>query len=347
MQGARIMVVEDEVVVAMELEKRLGSLGYTVTGIIGTGEEAVERAGEVQPDFVLMDIKLAGRMDGIEAAEKIRKRYDIPVVFLTAHTDEKTLQRAKVSEPFGYLVKPFSEAELRTTIEIALHKHQQDKKDRQTSHWFLTVLNVLSGAVIVTDEDGTVKQMNPLAESLTGWQADEAVGRDLSEIYILTDLKTQAGLANVLSFSKDKGAASPVSDHVLISRQGTHITITHSVVPLVDSKGRSSVVAVCFQEAPEGRTHLHDWFSHAANLYLAARMCHSEGQYLEAETFYKRALSIVEKTLGSDHPKLAAWLDDLAEVFRNLGKINEAKMLDLRAARIRASHSSEQGQRSS
>jgi PAS domain S-box-containing protein len=344
MQGARIMVVEDEVVVAMELEKRLGSLGYTVTGIIGTGEEAVERAGQVDPDFVLMDIKLAGRMDGIEAAEKIRERYDIPVVFLTAHTDEKTLQRAKLSEPFGYLVKPFSETELRTTIEVAIHKHQQDKKNKQTSHWFLTVLNVLSGAVIVTDEDGTVKQMNPLAESLTGWQAYEAVGRDLSEIYILTNLKT--ALANVSSFSRDSVAASPVSDHVLISRQGTQIPVTHSVVPLVDSKGRSSVVAVCFQEAPEGQTHPPDWFSHAANLYLAARMCHAEGQYLEAETFYKRALSIVEKTLGSDHPKLAAWLDDLAAVFRSLGKIDEAKMLDLRAARIRASHSAQQGQKS-
>ena len=341
MEGARIMVVEDEVVVAMELNKRLRSLGYTVTGIIGTGEDAVEKAGQEEPDFVLMDIKLAGRMDGIQAAEKIRELYDVPVVFLTAHTDEKTLQRAKLSQPFGYLVKPFSEAELRTTIEVAIHKHQQDKKDRQTSHWFLTLVNVLSGAIIVTDEEGEVKHMNSLAESLTGWRVQEAVGKDLSEIYVLTDLKSRGHPANVFPFTQARGNPGPISEHVLISRQGTQIPITHSVVPLVDSKGRSSVVAVCFQEAPEDLSYPHDWFSHAANLYLAARMCHSEGQYLEAETFYERALSIVEKTLGSDHPKLAAWLEDLASVFRRLGKNNEAKMLDFRAARIRASHSSE------
>ena len=194
-----------------------------------------------------------------------------------------------------------------------------------------------------------MKQMNPLAESLTGWPAQESIGRDLSEIYVLTDLKSLSKAANVVPFAQehDREVTRPVSDHLLISRQGAHIPITHSVVPLVDSKGKASVVAVCFQEAPESRTHLHDWFSHAANLYLAARMCHSEGQYLEAETFYKRALSIVEKTLGSEHPKLAAWLDDLAAVFRKLGKVEEAKMVDLRAARIRASQSPRSGYGSS
>jgi len=344
MASARIMVVEDEIVVAMELEKRLSALGYTVTGIVSTGEDAVERAGQVRPDFVLMDIKLAGRMDGIEAAEVIRERHDVPVVFLTAHTDDKTLQRAKLSEPFGYLVKPFSEAELRTTIEVSLHKHQQDKKSRESARWFTTILNVLDGAVIVTDEKGIVKHMNALAETLTGWKALESVGKPLEDVYMVRDRTTGFVVRDVLGLYEGEGAASPPWDLTLISRQETEIPIKHSVLPLIDPGGKVSVVTICFQEAALGIGEAQDWFSHAANLYLAARMCQSEGQYSEAEVFYRRALSIIEKVLGSDHPKIAAWLEDLSEVYRGLGRLNEAKMLDLRAERIRSNQPQERGE---
>ena len=108
MPPARILIVEDEVVVAMEIRRKLEAMGHDVLGIVSTGEEAVENAGHTQPDFVLMDIRLAGRMDGTEAAKRIHDLYDIPVVYLTAHGDEKTLQKAKLAEPFCYLMKPFS-----------------------------------------------------------------------------------------------------------------------------------------------------------------------------------------------------------------------------------------------
>ena len=126
MRTKRVLIVEDEPITALDLRARLETLGYAVPAIAASGKEAIGQAAEIRPDLALMDIRLAGDMDGITAAEIIRARFNIPVVYLTAYSDDETLQRAAITEPFGYLLKPFSERELRTTIEVALHKHQSE-----------------------------------------------------------------------------------------------------------------------------------------------------------------------------------------------------------------------------
>lgn len=131
MANQKIMVVEDEIIVAEDVAGRLKKLGYTVTAIATTGEEAILKAEETQPDLVLMDIVLEGNMDGITAAEKIRNNYHIPIVFLTAYADEETLHRAKLTDPFGYILKPFQQKDMHATIEIALHRHELETKMRQ------------------------------------------------------------------------------------------------------------------------------------------------------------------------------------------------------------------------
>lgn len=119
----KILVVEDENVVALELKKRLKKLGYLVPSVASSGKEAISKAGGFLPDLVIMDIRLKGDMDGIQAAQTIREEFNIPVIYLTAHSDEETLKRAKQTEPYGYILKPFEEDDLRTAIEIALYKH--------------------------------------------------------------------------------------------------------------------------------------------------------------------------------------------------------------------------------
>ena len=126
MAQTRILVVEDEIIVVMELQERLESLGYAVAAVAASGEEAIQKAAEMQPDLVLMDIRLQGEMSGIEAAEAIQAQFDIPVVYLTAFSDENTLQQAKATEPFGYLLKPFQARQLYSTIEMALCKHRYE-----------------------------------------------------------------------------------------------------------------------------------------------------------------------------------------------------------------------------
>jgi two-component system phosphate regulon sensor histidine kinase PhoR len=131
MEQARILIVEDESIVALDLQTSLGGLGYDVLLSVSSGEEAIASAERTHPDLILMDIMLDGEMDGIEAAGQIRKQFGIPVVFLTAYADEDTLRRAKITEPFGYLLKPFEERELHTTIEMALYKHRAEEALRR------------------------------------------------------------------------------------------------------------------------------------------------------------------------------------------------------------------------
>ena len=126
MEKVKIMVVEDESIVVMEIRDRLSSMGYIVSSTASSGEEAVERAGATQPNLILMDIMLNGDMDGVEAAKQIRQLHKIPVIYLTALADEDTMHRAEETSPYGYLIKPLEEEELRSTIEKALVRYRSE-----------------------------------------------------------------------------------------------------------------------------------------------------------------------------------------------------------------------------
>ena len=133
MAKTSVLVVEDESIVAKDIQNSLKKLGYVVPSVENTGEDAIDAAGQYRPDLILMDIMLKGDISGIEAAEQIRNRYQIPVIFLTAYADESTLSKAKVTEPYGYIIKPFKEIDLHTSIEMALYKHgkeQEVKRER-------------------------------------------------------------------------------------------------------------------------------------------------------------------------------------------------------------------------
>lgn len=130
MPNAKIMIVEDEWITAEDIKMRLQALGYTVTSLSSTGNEAVQRVKEDKPDLVLMDIVLKGEMDGIEAASQIRSCLDTPIIYLTAYADEKTLERAKVTRPSGYIVKPFIDEDLKIAIELALYKHKSEEESK-------------------------------------------------------------------------------------------------------------------------------------------------------------------------------------------------------------------------
>ena len=127
MEDVKILVVEDEGIIGLNIKKKLKNFGYTVPAIVATGEEAIKMAEITFPDLILMDIRLKGDMNGVETAEKIRKNFDIPVIYLTAYSDDEVLEKAKKTEPYGYIVKPFKADDLRSNIEIALYRHKTEK----------------------------------------------------------------------------------------------------------------------------------------------------------------------------------------------------------------------------
>src|SRR5438093_8774007 len=169
MNSPQIMVVEDERVVAADLEMRLRRLGYRVPAVVSSGEEALRRAAETNPDLVLMDIVLAGQMDGVETAGRIKDSLNIPVVYLTAHGDAATLQRAKSLEPLGYILKPFDERNLHATVEVALFRAQMERKLKQREEWLAATLQGIGEAVIATNANGSIAFMNGVAEAMTGY----------------------------------------------------------------------------------------------------------------------------------------------------------------------------------
>ncbi|MFY9638220.1 MAG: response regulator [Methanobacterium sp.] len=125
---SNILIVEDEIIIAADLKGRLENLGYNIVGISATGNDAIKKTGETHPDLVLMDIMLKGDMDGIDTAQKIRDLYDIPVIYLTAYFDDEILNRAKITEPFGYILKPFEDMRIQSAVEMAVYNHHIEQK---------------------------------------------------------------------------------------------------------------------------------------------------------------------------------------------------------------------------
>lgn len=174
---ARVLVVEDEPIVARDLQMQLEELGYRAVGHATRGEEAVRMAGELQPDVVLMDVQIAGAMDGIAAAELVRSRFAIPIVFLTAFADDSTLERAKLTEPFGYILKPFSERDLRIVLEMALYKRAADARLRASEEFYRTLTAELQVGVVIHDPDTRILFSNPKALELLGLTDEQIRGR--------------------------------------------------------------------------------------------------------------------------------------------------------------------------
>lgn len=334
--ATKILIVEDEVVVAMELRSKLTAMGYEIVGIADTGEAATEKAQSLLPDAVLMDIKLAGPMDGIDAAETIRRRHKIPVVFLTAHSDHRTLQRAKLSEPFGYLVKPFSGTELRTTLEVAVHKHRQDRKAEDRAQWFARVHEVVGGAVIAADGKGKVQSMNAVAETLTGRSRDEAVGKPIDEVLVLKDPMTGRRVAPIPPGMGTEGLCGDSREYLLVPPTGSEIPIAGTTfIPGDPGMGEESIIFT-FQETSGTGRESGNWFELAANLRMTAAMCRLERKHELASRFYGRAWAILEQNLGPDNPKVLGLLNDIAELYNSIGRTCEAQFLRLRAQRTGA-----------
>lgn len=245
MSGKQILVVEDEFIVAEHIRRVLQNLGYSVCSMASSGKKAILEAEEKRPDLVLMDIVLQGEMDGIETASQIRSRFDIPVLYLTAFSDEKILGRAKITEPYGYIIKPFTERELHINIEIALYKHKIEKELKEKNQWLSAVIKGIGDAVIATDPEGKIKLMNPIAEALTGWKQEDA---------LMKPLKT---VLNIISEEKDEQVENPVdkviregifyglaNHNLLIAKEGTKIPV--DIIGSTIKDERDCIIGIAF-----------------------------------------------------------------------------------------------------
>jgi two-component system cell cycle sensor histidine kinase/response regulator CckA len=227
-----VLVVEDERVIARDLQALLQQLGYHVPAIAGTGPDAVASATAHRPDLVLMDIRIQGAMDGIDTAAVIQKQFDVPVVYLTAFADDATRQRARRTAPYGYLVKPFDERTLQATIEMALARHAHDRQTSERGHWLAATLTGLDDAVVTTDAHGQITLLNPAAEQLLRCTQASAIGQAIADVAVLVDARTRAPIEHPVLMALRRQVPVLHMGVVLMTPDGATIPIDSSVVPI-------------------------------------------------------------------------------------------------------------------
>jgi PAS domain S-box-containing protein len=251
---ARILVVEDERIVALDLAATLKDLGYAIAASVSTGEAAIKEAIKLRPDLILMDIRLAGEIDGIQAAGAIKKEVDIPVIYLTAHSDDQTLTRARDTVPFGYIVKPFKATDLHCAIEIALHKHEIEAKLGERELWLATTLSSIADGVVATDPENRVKFLNPVAEALTGWCSADAVGRIAEDILTLVSSKTRSQLSSPLRQALLERTTKTTEEKVdIVGKSGKATPVDDSAAPILDGAGKVLGGVMTFKDVTEQR----------------------------------------------------------------------------------------------
>ncbi len=233
-----IMIVEDEAIVAKDIATSLAGLGYSICGVLSSGEEALVAAQKLRPDLILMDIMLQGKMDGVETARQITANYGIPVVFLTAYSDERTISRAKETNAYGYLLKPFEERELRTTIEMAIYKSAMERQLKQNREWLASILRSISDGVLTTNLEGVIEFCNPVAECLTGWTAEEMILSRISDVVALRKGREMTPVEiNPAAIIQSQTSSAAENDVVLVAKDGSQVEVEYSTTPLKHADG--------------------------------------------------------------------------------------------------------------
>jgi PAS domain S-box-containing protein len=251
MGKARIMVVEDEGVVAMQIADALKAMEYEVPLVVMTGEEAVSRLLETEPDLVLMDIHLKGGMSGVEAAKRIRQRLDVPVIYLTAFADADTLDQAQLTEPYGYVLKPFEEKSLHAIIQMSLLKHKRTRGMRESGWWMSAVAESMMEAVVICDPKGYVKFSNPASESLLGRSRDQVVEQRLADLVRLIDAESRAPMAFPVSEPLLEGKSTLRANCRLVVSEGHEVPVELSASPLRSPEGTLFGILYVFRETSE------------------------------------------------------------------------------------------------
>jgi two-component system cell cycle sensor histidine kinase/response regulator CckA len=242
-----ILIVEDEGLVAQDLQMTLEEFGYDAFGIASSAEEAIRAASNRCPDLVLMDIRIKGNRDGIETAELLKQRFEVPVVYLTAHADDATIERAKKTSPHGYLLKPVRTAELKSAIEISIYKNKMEKRLRESEQWFSSTLRSIADAVITVDLSGQVTFMNAAAEALTGLQAESVIGKTYGDVLKLFVSSADEPLARALHENRSIELREARLENV---STGAQYIISDSAAPVI-SRGETLGAVMVFRDVTE------------------------------------------------------------------------------------------------
>ena len=272
MAATTVLIVEDDRIIAKAMEKQLRAMGYAVAAVAASGETGVALALALRPDVVLMDVSLGAGIDGVEAASRIRDAAAIPVVYLTAYSDPETLARARVTDPFGYVLKPYDERDLRVAIELAVHRSRAARALWENERWLAATLGSIGDAVIATDDAGRVRFTNAVAEELTGWARADAAGRDVGEVFRACDEQSREPVENPAHAAlATRGVRTVPSGAALLARDGAARPVDASAAPIVGDGDRVIGAVVVFRDVT-ARRRLDEHLARARRTEAAGRL---------------------------------------------------------------------------
>ena len=306
-----ILIVEDEALVAADIEARLERMGYRVAGQAQTSEEAIQQTVEHRPDLILMDINLGRGGDGVATAQALRPHRDVPVVFLTANSDPATVERATRAGPFGYILKPFKDREIEIAIQLALAKHEMEHRLRLSERRFIATVSGLADGVIAADPAGKVTFLNPAAERLTGWPLAEAVGRELREVFPALHPETrETDTAFFSAFLHVCNSEAVIREAVLRARAGAESFIEYRAAYLYDDRRRFSGAVISITDVTE-RRQAGERLAHSQRELQKAHE-HLLHKHEELQGFYHSVSHEVKTPLTSPREFVSLVLEGLA-----------------------------------
>jgi PAS domain S-box-containing protein len=239
MAKKKVLIIEDERIIARDLQDKIEGLGYDVPYVIYSGEDAINRVIHIKPDLILMDIKLEGTFDGVDTAREIKKIFDVPIIYLTAYADSDTLKRVKDTDPAGYILKPFKERELDTTIKIALFKYKAEQKLKERAAWLESILDSLPEMIIVTDSSGKIQLINPAAAGFLSILTDEWLGKPLTAMLTFSTPDKPTLINDVLEHSQNSiNEYYKKTELVLLSETNKTFSVKLSIYSLKKEAGK-------------------------------------------------------------------------------------------------------------
>src|SRR4030043_933067 len=239
----KVMVVEDEAIVLTDLQVQLGKLGYYVIGTAMHSEEAIKMAHDLKPDIILMDIRLKGKVDGITAAHRIQAKDNIPIIYVTAYADQHTLQRAIRTKPYGYILKPISDTDLKTSIEIGIYKHRLDQRLKESEKKFRMIFENANDIIALVDNHGLIIDINKRVKDILGFSPSRLIGRDFDELGILPESQLKP-LVEKLQNPTARKAVNKITELEVKNKHGRPIYLESSSVSLQLSKEIQGFLAI-------------------------------------------------------------------------------------------------------
>ena len=323
-----ILIAENETSAAQELRMRLESLGYRVLDIASSGTEALQKAEKLHPEIVLMNTRLKGDKDGIQTGSLLHALHETPVVYVIDSDSQATIQRAKSTGPFGYIFRPFDEKQIFATIEIALIRHQLERKLQQSRQWLNTTLTSIGDGVIAVDDQGLVRFINPIAVELTGWGQRDAIGKSLYEIFLLVDEYSHE-LIDISGIRNKKLLEDPKRgfEGLLLPKNGQPVPVEAKATSIQDGKGRMYGIVLVFRDVTQQKAALEEIRRQANRTEVLLQVASRLNAQLEIETVLKTICDTTNQTLKA--AGTAVFLrDDKKAVFLDRATISENQALN-------------------